>query len=232
MMMTAETHGASSIATALAGRASFYDAVAALYYKPLTQEQIDRIAQGGLSAFAGTNELVAEGLHDMERALSKRHSGTRQELAVDFTGAFAGISSWKGRYATPYESVFTSEEGLLFQESYHEVHRLYRDNGVRKSEGYDFPDDHLSFVCEFQAVFALRAVEALDAGDAASALGQVRCSQAVLRDHVLSWFDDFEELALRLVKTRFYRGVLKMSRGFFLFDTGVLDDMAEELERL
>lgn len=231
-MTTTETHGASSIATALAGRAAFYDAVAALYYKPLTQEQVDRIAQGGLAAFAGTNELVAEGLHDMERALSKRHSGTRQELAVDFTGAFAGTSSWKGRYATPYESVFTSEEGLLFQESYHEVHRLYRDNGVRKSEGYDFPDDHLSFICEFQAVLARRAIEALEAGDAASALGQVRSSQAVLRDHVLSWFDGFEELALHLVKTRFYRGVLKMSRGFFLFDAGVLDDMAEELERL
>ena len=231
-MTTTETHGASSIATALAGRAAFYDAVAALYYKPLTQEQVDRIAQGGLAAFAGTNELVAEGLHDMERALSKRHSGTRQELAVDFTGAFAGTSSWKGRYATPYESVFTSEEGLLFQESYHEVHRLYRDSGVRKSEGYDFPDDHLSFICEFQAVLARRAIEALEAGDAASALGQVRCSQAVLRDHVLSWFDGFEELALHLVKTRFYRGVLKMSRGFFLFDADVLDDMAEELERL
>lgn len=227
-----ETQTCAGLVSALEGRAAFYDVVAALYYKPLAQEQIDRIAEGGLAAFAGAGELMAEGLHDMERALSKRHSGTRQELAVDFTGAFAGTSSWKGRYATPYESVFTSEEGLLFQESYHEVHRLYRDNGVRKSEGYDFPDDHLSFICEFQAVLARRAIEALEAGDAASALGQVRCSQAVLRDHVLSWFDGFEELALHLVKTRFYRGVLKMSRGFFLFDAGVLDDMAEELERL
>lgn len=228
----AETSSVAGIVSALEGRAAFYDVVAALYYRPLTQEQIDRIADGGLSAFAGTNELVAEGLHDMERAVAKRHSGTRQELAVDFTGAFAGTSSWKGRYATPYESVFTSEEGLLFQESYHEVHRLYRESGVRKGEGYDFPDDHLSYICEFQAVLARRAVEALEAGDAESALEQVRCSQAVLRDHVLSWFDDFEEVALLLVKTRFYRGVLKMTKGFFLFDAGVLDDMAEELERL
>ena len=168
----------------------------------------------------------------MERAVAKRHSGTRQELAVDFTGAFAGTSSWKGRYATPYESVFTSEEGLLFQESYHEVHRLYRENGVRKGAGFDFPDDHLSYICEFQAVLARRAVEALEAGDAERALEQVRRSQAVLRDHVLSWFDDFEETALLLVKTRFYRGVLKMTKGFFLFDAGVLEDLAEELERL
>ena len=145
-----ETQTCADIASALEGRAAFYDVVAALYYKPLAQEQIDRIAEGGLAAFAGAGELMAEGLHDMERALSKRHSGTRQELAVDFTGAFAGTSSWKGRYATPYESVFTSEEGLLFQDSYHEVYRLYRQNSVRKSPGYDFPDDHLVYCfCHF-----------------------------------------------------------------------------------
>ncbi len=140
-----ETQTCAGLVSALEGRAAFYDVVAALYYKPLAQEQIDRIAEGGLAAFAGAGELMAEGLHDMERALSKRHSGTRQELAVDFTGAFAGTSSWKGRYATPYESVFTSEEGLLFQDSYHEVYRLYRQNSVRKSPGYDFPDDHLVY---------------------------------------------------------------------------------------
>ena len=140
-----ETQTCAGLVSALEGRAAFYDVVAALYYKPLAQEQIDRIAEGGLAAFAGAGELMAEGLHDMERALSKRHSGTRQELAVDFTGAFAGTSSWKGRYATAYESVFTSEEGLLFQDSYHEVYRLYRQNSVRKSPGYDFPDDHLVY---------------------------------------------------------------------------------------
>ena len=216
-----ETQTCAGLVSALEGRAAFYDVVAALYYKPLAQEQIDRIAEGGLAAFAGAGELMAEGLHDMERALSKRHSGTRQELAVDFTGAFAGTSSWKGRYATPYESVFTSEEGLLFQDSYHEVYRLYRQNSVRKSPGYDFPDDHLSYLCEFQALLARRAVRSLEANDAECA-----------REQVLSWFDDFEELALHLVKTRFYRGVLKMSKGFFLFDAEVLADMAEELERL
>ena len=84
----------------------------------------------------------------------------------------------------------------------------------------------------FQALLASRAVRSLEANDAECALEQVRLSQHVLHDHILSWFDDFEELALRLVKTRFYRGVLKMSKGFFLFDAEVLADMAEELERL
>ena len=231
MTMT-ETKSCAGLASALQGRAAFYDALAALYYKPLTQEQVDLVAEGDLSAFGEASALMAEGLHDMERALAKRHSGTRQELAVDFTAAFAGTSSWKGRYATPYESVFTSEEGLLFQESYHEVYRLYRENSVRTADGYDFPDDHLSYLCEFQAVLSKRAIEALETGDVEGARRQVGLSKAVLHDHILSWFDAFEETALCILKTRFYRGVLKASKGFFLFDADMLDDALEELKGL
>ncbi|WP_080797375.1 TorD/DmsD family molecular chaperone [Arabiibacter massiliensis] len=228
----AEGAAYADIVSALEGRAAFYDMLAALYFKPLSAEQVDAIASADLAAYADVNELFAEGLHDIERSLAKRDSGTRQELAVDFTAAFAGTSSWEGRYAVPYESVFTSDEGLLFQESYHEVYRLFRQQGVKRAEGLDYPDDHLTFICGFLAVLSRRAIEALEAGDAAGAREQVELSQAVLRDHVLAWFDDFEELALRILKTRFYRGVLKMSKGFFLLDAEVLSEMGEELERL
>lgn len=230
--MMAEEATYADIAAALDGRAAFYDLLAALYFKPLTQEQVDSIAEMDFSPYADVNELFADGLHDIERSLAKRTTATRQDLAVDFTAAFAGTSSWEGRYATPYESVFTSEEGLLFQESYHEVYHLFRQQGVKRSAGYDYPDDHLSFLCEFMAILAKRAKQALEAGDTAEARAQLELSQAVLRDHILSWFDDFEELALRILKTRFYRGVLKMSKGFFLFDADALDEMGKELEEL
>lgn len=220
------------IVSALEGRAAFYDLLAALYFKPLSAEQVEAIAEADLAAYADVNELFAEGLHDIERSLAKRNSGTRQELAVDFTAAFAGTSSWEGRYAVPYESVFTSDEGLLFQESYHEVYHLFKEQGAKRAEGLDYPDDHLTFLCGFLALLSRRAIEALEAGDAAGAREQVALSQDVLRDHVLSWFDDFEELALRILKTRFYRGVLKMSKGFFLLDAEVLAEMGEELEKL
>lgn len=231
MTPTQERAQTEDLVAALEGRAAFYDVLAALYYRPLTQEQIERIAAGDLAAFADGHELMAEGLHDIERALAKRNSGTRQDLAVDFTAAFAGTSSWKGRYATPYESVFTSEEGLLLQDSFHEVYHLFRQNSVRTGEGYDFPDDHLSFICEFEAILSHRTIEALKAGDVAAAREQAALAKTVLHEHILSWFDDFEELALRILTTRFYRGVLKASKGFFLFDANLLDDMEEELSR-
>ena len=216
--------------SALKGRAAFYDLVASLYFKPLTAEQVENIANMDLSIYSDVNEYFAEGLNDITRYLNKRNTGTRQELAVDFTAAFAGTSTWKGESAVPYESVFTSEEGLLFQESYHEVYRLYKKHHVARQEGYDFPDDHLSFMCEFLAILSDRTIEALKVGDRVGALEQIRLSREFLDAHILSWFDKLRDRALLLLETRFYRGVLKMSKGFFLFDAKVLDEMIEELE--
>lgn len=213
------------------GRAAFYDMLAAIYFRPLTAEQIDNIAETDWSEYADLSELFADGLNDVTRYLRKRNSGTRQELAVDFTSAFAGTSSWKGRYAVPYESVHTSEEGLMFQDAYHEVFQLYKANHVAKAEGYDFPHDHLSFMCEFLVVLSGRIAEALRAGDDAEALRQVNVSRAFLADHILSWFDTFQDLALLLLQTRFYRGILKVSKAFFLEDAALLDSMAVELKQ-
>ncbi|WP_304427264.1 molecular chaperone [uncultured Adlercreutzia sp.] len=215
---------------ALEGRAAFYDLLASIYYRPLTSEQIDSIANLDWSEYEDMNELFAEGANDVCRYLRRRHSGTRQELAVDFTSAFAGTQSWKGRYAVPYESVHTSEEGIMFQDAYHEVYRVFKENHVAKAEGYDFPHDHLSFMCEFLAVLSGRIADALAAGDDAKALEQVEVSRAFLADHILSWFDTFQGVALYLIQTRFYRGIPKISKGFFLEDAELLASIAVELE--
>lgn len=221
----------NALVDALQGRAAFYDLLAALYFKPLQEEQLDHIAALDETAYADMNDLFAEGLHDMVRSLAKRNTGTRQTLAVDFTAAFAGTSSWKGKYAVPYESVFTSDEGLLYQESYHEVYHLFRQNQVERSAGYDFPDDHLSFMCEFVAILSRRAIEALQQNNTAEALGQIRLSREFMQVHMLSWFDSFEELAVQILKTRFYRGVLKVTKGYFLFDVDMTADLIAELEQ-
>jgi len=221
----------AQIIEALEGRASFYDFIASLYYLPLSADQIENLAHTDFSPYKEINDNLSEGFEDIERALHRRNTGTRQELAVDFTSAFAGTASWKGKYAVPYESVFTSDEGLLFQDAYHEVCQLYRENHVHREEGYDFPDDHLSFMCEFLALLSKRAIDALEAEDREGALEQMVLSRDFLQSHILSWFDAFSTRALLLLKTRFYKGVLKISKGFFLYDAQSLDELVEELSK-
>ena len=218
-----------AVVAALEGRAAFYRTIASLYFKPLTQDQIDAMASADLSEYSGINRLFAEGVDDVERVLRKRNSGTRQDLAVDFTAAFAGTSSWKGMYAVPYKSVFTSEEGLLYQEGYREVFDAYKSHCVKRRDGLDFPDDHLSFMCEFLAILSDRACGHVRAGEYRLALKDLEFSERFLNRDILSWFEDFSGLAEKILKTRFYRGVLKMTGGFFELDKMVLSDMREAL---
>lgn len=215
------------VAAALEARAAFYETLASLYFMPLKQEDVDRMAAADFSAYADLNEDFADGLNDITRYLRKRNTGTRDELAVDFTGAFAGVKVYEGKTAVPYKSVFTNSDGLLYQEGYRDVFQAFKAECVKKREGLDWPDDHISFMCEFMALLSRRTARALAAGDAAEALRELRVSRAFLDDNILSWFDRFGERALLLLKTRFYKGVLKVSKGFFALDRETIDDMVD-----
>lgn len=215
------------VAAALEARASFYETLAALYFMPLKQEDVDRMAAADFSAYAELNADFADGVNDITRYLRKRNTGTRDEMAVDFTGAFAGVKAYEGKVAVPYKSVFTNADGLLYQEGYEDVYRAFKAECVRKREGLDYPDDHISFMCEFMALLSRRTLEALCAGDDERALHELQTSRRFLDDNILSWFDAFMDRALLIVKTRFYKGVLKISRGFFALDHETLDDLID-----
>lgn len=220
----------SEIIAALRGRAAFYDVLASVYFKPLTAEQVEKFATTDFSAYEEVNDDFADGINDIRRYLAKRNTGTRQELAVDYTASFGSVSSWQGRYAAPYESVHTSDEGLMYQESYHEVYQFFKQQHVERGEGYDYPHDHLSFLCTFEGILSQRVIDALEQGDVEEALYQIALAGEFLQQHILSWYETLADLALKIIKTRFYRGIVSISKGFFRFDERLLTDIAEELE--
>lgn len=224
-----EQEAAVDLSDVLESRAVFYEMLASLYFKPLTQEQIDQMAETDFSPYADINVYFADGINDITRYLRKRNSGTRQNLAVDFTGAFAGTSTYEGKTAVPYKSVFTSTEGLMYQEGYVEVYKAYKAECVKRREGLDWPDDHISFMFQFLALLSRRTMDALAEEDVEQAIHNMETSKQFLADHIVSWFDDFALMANKLLKTRFYRGVLEITKGYLQLDTETIDDLLEEL---
>ena len=213
----------------LESRATFYRMLASLYFKTLTQEQIDTIAAMDLSAYAGLNDDFAAGTNDITRYLAKRNTGTRNELAADFTGAFTGTKAYEGKTAVPYESVFTSEDGLLYQESYQEVFTAFKRERVKLAEGVDWPADHLSFMFEFLAILSDRVEKALAEGDREMATHELETSRDFIHQHILNWFDQFESAARNILETRFYRGVLEITRGFLKLDLETINDLLAQV---
>ena len=212
----------------LEGRREFYLALAGFYFKPLTQEQIDTMAQTDYSDFGAGEPLLEAGFNDITRYLRKRNTGTRQMLAVDFTSSFGGSQTYTGRVAVPYASVYLSEDGLLSQGPRAEAFKLFKRNLLRVTDE-STPDDHLSFLLEFLAIMSERAADALREGNTADAQVCLEESKLVINEHIFTWFAEFAEIANLLIEARFYRGVLKITEGYLRMDLTTIDDMLEEM---
>lgn len=211
-------------------RASLYRTLASFYFKELDQDGIDRLAESDLANMEAGDELMREGYADMAAYLKRRDEGTRQELASDFACTILAAGSYDERRATPYESVFTSESGLLMQEARDDVYRLFCEQHLGVDESLRTPDDHLSFEFEFMAIQAEAAAHALDCGEVGEARRVMDVQRSFHRLHLLNWIDAYTGCMESCARTQFYRGLSKVTRGFVHLDEALLDEAVVALE--
>jgi TorA maturation chaperone TorD len=211
----------------LQGRSDFYQTLAGFYFAPLTEEQVDAMAAADYSEFGVGEALLEDGFNDISRFLRKRHTGTRQMLATDFTMSFGGVDSLQGKTAVPYASVFLSETGLLQQEPRNEVFIIFKKEALKLKSKIDLPEDHITFEFEFLSILSNRAIAALNAGDLKEVIRLLKLSKGFINQNILTWFDQLADLVNQIITTRFYRGVLKITKGYLLLDNQTLDDLIE-----
>ncbi|EOS50214.1 TorD/DmsD family molecular chaperone [Adlercreutzia caecimuris] len=213
----------------LEDRADFYLMLAGFYFKPLTQDQIDALAEQDYTAYIEGDSLIDEGFDDIRRVLRKRHTGTRRILATEWTSTFGGAEAYKGRYCVPNASVFLDKSGSTYGWPRNAASRIYREHSLRLQGNSGMPESHLSFELEFLATLSREAAACLRSGDTAEAAALLVDSQTFIRESVLSWFPALRDLALRMLKTRFYRGVLRITEGYLDLDLETLEDVLAEL---
>ena len=220
----------------LAERASSYRMFARLFLSPLSADEIDGLAAMQLEDTAremGDDSLLARGFNDMGRGLHRRHSGTQRLLGTDFTMCFDGISSLNDERAMPYASMFisakTGKGAELFQAPRKADRAAYRRENVQADPALHLPDDHLSFELSFMADLSQKMAAAVQAGDLNEALRLAGASDEFRTGHILTWYDKFYDLALRIIETRFYRGVLEAVYGYLSLDAELLADVRAAL---
>lgn len=114
------------------------------------------------------------------------------ELAADF----AAIYLTHGMGASPCESVWLDEDGLVMQEPMFSVRESYARAGLMVPDWRQRPDDHL--------VFQLQFVSTLMEQASASAVAD---AARFLDDHTLRWLHDFAARVAQRAATPFYAGL-------------------------
>lgn len=215
----------------MALRATVYRMLGSVYFTELTTEQIEALAAWDFASFADLDIEMAEGAKEVARALRHIHSGTREELAVDYAHTFLAAGSGKTEMrAVPYESVYTSESGLLMGPARQSVYRIMAGEGVLPDVSLHVPEDHLSFECEFMAVLAERSVSAFESGDVDEARRLLELSATFREEHIANWVEDLCSAIEATCRTRFYRGFALVTRAFIRLDGELLAECAAVVE--
>ena len=148
------------------------------------------------------NEDMQEGYEKIAAYLAGKevNQDTLDELAVDYARIFLSAGVAQGKAAFPYESVYTSKQHLIMQESGSSVASLYAQKGLTpRTDMYRVPEDHLGLLLEYMAVICTE---------------DIKEQQDFLQNHLSNWVPAFVQDVNKYASTDFYKGVAKLTKGF------------------
>ena len=168
------------------------------------QESLDRVREPEMLTewpLAG-GERTTEGLDLL--AESSRAGEDAKAVYDDFFGLVIGPGKM---LATPWESVYRSTEGLVFEAQTLQVREFYRRFGLQAPRLNREPDDHISLELEFCATLLTRAMDAAESGNNDEADEFVAAHRDFCREHLLAWAPEFFRRVEQGATTAFYRGI-------------------------
>ncbi len=199
-------------------RAYGYKLLSVLLAEPPTRQTMD------LAASAETDEILSYmlGIDDLEpyrsqiALWSKLDESGKASWLVRQEGVFNRLFVGPGHLvAPPWESVYLSEDGLLFQEETLAVRNAYRRAGLVVPERGREADDHIAFELDYMYY------EATGNGET---VGEARKEQrAFLHDHLLAWLPRFAERIAEAEGAEFYAALGHVLLAFVTADAALLD---------
>ena len=179
------------------------------------------------AALESDDPALAEGFAALKADLADADDAALEQLAVAFNRVFYGMGPRTAQKAFPYESVYTSEGGLMMQEAYSAVVALYRAAGFAKDPGFTEPEDHLAVELAFMARLCERACEALREGDEAAAETAFVEQLSFVREHLLNWVPAFARDMRAAAEDGFYAHLAAFVEAYARADEAAVSEVVE-----
>jgi len=131
-------------------------------------------------------------------------------LRADYTRLFVGV----GKGLVPsWESVYFSEDRMVFQEQTIKVRSWYRRFGLEAEKINQEPDDHIGLELLFIAHIASLALKAVENENMAELNNLLNAQREFLSAHLGVWVLNWCMLVERNASTNFYKGLAHLTRG-------------------
>lgn len=173
-------------------------------------------------SFSSDDPRLAASLDAMKRDLADQSEEHLEQLAVVFDRVFFGMGPRTAQKAFPYESVYTSSEGLLMQEAYSKAVSAYRQERLAKNPSFPEPEDHLAVELAFMQSLCERTASALSMGDESEAERLFAEQRAFIDEHLLTWIERFASDAKVSAESGFYWHLAAFTEEFLKADSEAL----------
>ncbi|MFQ9180406.1 MAG: molecular chaperone [Eggerthella lenta] len=177
-------------------------------------------ALAGEAALASDDAGLAAGFAALQADLADCDEDALEQLAVVFDRAFFGMNAHRSE-GLPYESVYTSEGGLMMQRLRGVLH-VYRGAASRRTRlqgrryhWWSWPSWR----------FCAGAPWSARAGDRRGPEAQLRAQREFLSDHLLNWIDRFTADVRKAAEDGFYFDLATFTEGFLTADAAELAEV-------
>ena len=168
---------------------------------PFGEEQID--IQNGLKCL---QSWTAENRAGISAAHFNAMKNDQLELFIGTDKVLAPV----------WESVYFSQQRLVFQEQTLQVRELFSRFGLQIEHLNREPDDHIGLELSFLAHLASLALQALDQDDSQNFEAVLQAQRDFLSEHLLCWGPVWARLVNEHAETDFYRGLAYLTHGALL----------------
>ena len=209
-------------------RCAGYNVLKQIFYveptKPLLLSLRDNDVFAGFP-FLEDGNLIGIGAK-MIRDFFAEYEGKDDEMTEkvrwDFTQLFVGPYALP---SPPWESVYRSNERLLYQDAAFDVRKDYlKYQFIPKNYPHE-ADDHIGFELDFMYRLSGAALDQAGSGQEDKTLSDGR---KFLQEHLSQWVPDFSRDIQKNALTAFYQGAAVVLKGFIAEDLNVLQDILDE----
>jgi len=205
-------------------RIQIYRWLSTLFAKEVNQEAIDQYRQGVGKTFL---EEIAT-LPACEADLRKLQSLLTQakpagDIALELAGAYGFLFHGAGgpQAASPYESVYTSARGSMFQEAEQQTRHILEKFDLGLAEDVREPADHIAIQLELMARLGEMTVAAMQTDT--EQVDVLRMQQKTfLENHLLNWIPEFSLHCAMHDPSGFYAVLAKLTVTILKEDHGHL----------
>lgn len=213
----------------LRSRKSVYAALARIFKVEMSEDLLAYLKQNGflqvdpeaLEDESESARALAEGSTLMQNYLESDEA-SNLDLDRDYAKCFCGAGSSKFMSAYPFESIYTSEEKLLMQDSRDDVMKWYARHGLGKAASWHDCEDHVAVELEFFTHLIEETAQAIENGEAERAAMLSDEQKAFMEQHIANWIPAFADDVNTHARTDFYKGAALLMKGYVLADCEAL----------